>query len=397
MSFSRSELKELIRENIASYGIDPWEYLFLESQNLEESETEWPTGQLEHGKGRLTEEEEELEEVSSMAGGAVAGTPGAWGKPKEDAVVSDKWTKLREAIRFNIIEILSENSKKYLEQENKLREFIRGIILEKKSVTTSNPHHMTGINVLETLMGNIMPVVEADYKTLTTSEEQREAFATQLKHSIENILEKAGLNKIAGTDQDNDGDLDEQINEPLPGKEIKPLKVVTDDNPYIDIYGEQDEQPEEAPVEEPGVVQNIDPTGRGKALETVGKIEKQINSEFAKLSDPRDVEAFAKYLMLNVDLYVKEWEDDISQSLSQIEMEPGPEDVVDTEDGLSPGEMDQGGPENDPFMPDDLEEEWRQAENTVVEFYSTAGTNTARYGPDVSKEDEDDVVHFPFR
>lgn len=410
MSFGQAELKQLIQERITSLGINPWEYAILESKDLEESATEWPTGQLEDGKGRLTEEdEEELEEVSSMAGGAVAGAPGgAWGQPEDDVVVADKWAKLREVIRKLAIDILKENTQNYLLQETKLRKYIRSVLLTEKSNVTANPHHMTGINVLQHLLANIIPgAVEPDYKSLTTSPEQREGYRTQLKHSIENLLNQAGMNKIAGTDQDGDGDLDE-VGEQSPEETespVQPLKVVDDANPFIDVYGDdkgelgefQQEEPTAQP-EDDGILHDVDATGRGKALETFNQIQKQITAEFSKLSDQRDIEAFSKYLMINLDMYMDKFEDEVSQSLSQIDASPGPEDVVDAGDGLSGDEMDAGGPADDPFMPDDLEKEWKDAEGTVVEFYSTAGTNTSMYGYGKQSEpEEDDLAHFPHR
>ena len=39
------------------------------------------------------------------------------------------------------------------------------------------PYKSTGINELETLLKKIIPVIEPDYKSLTTAEEQRESCA----------------------------------------------------------------------------------------------------------------------------------------------------------------------------------------------------------------------------
>jgi hypothetical protein len=371
----RAELKKMINEMISNHSVNLWEYSLNEVKDLEESETEWPTGQLEDGEGRLTEEDaEELEETSTMGGGAVAGAPGgAWGEPNEH----DVW--LREAIRSMIFEVIKENVSEYTIQENKLRSVIRDILLEKKSTTTLNPHQLTGINSLETVLKNTMATMEADYKTLTTSQEQRDSYRAQIQHSFDNLFTRVLTNKDADENPDIDGQLEESEEELQ--ETGTSIRIVDEDNPFIDIDGdgqpdrEEDPQQGEPPVEEP--MQGIDATGRGKALKTVTKISPQVESALSELSDPVDLEAFVKYFKINLNLYLDKYNDELVQNLDQIEAEPEPDDVVDTEDGLGGDELnpdaapeDEVGmpPEDDPMMPDDLEEEWKKALRTKLEF-----------------------------
>ena len=85
----------------------------------------------------------------------------------------------KEAVRLYVrkaIQLYKENKRKEeVLEETKLRQLVRGLIL--KEVAEDQPKHAsTGINVLEDLLKKIVPVLQADFKMLTTSEEQRSSF-----------------------------------------------------------------------------------------------------------------------------------------------------------------------------------------------------------------------------
>jgi hypothetical protein len=54
--------------------------------------------------------------------------------------------------------------------------------------TDPSPNKSTGINVLEDLLKKIIPVLETDYKILTTSVEQRNSFRSHVIQAIVNTL-----------------------------------------------------------------------------------------------------------------------------------------------------------------------------------------------------------------
>ena len=86
---------------------------------------------------------------------------------------------IREAIKF-----VTEKRQQELDEETQLRGIIREMFLqEKAAVGDKVPHETTGINVLEDLLKRIIPVLEDDYKQLTTSEEQRESFSAHIRRS----------------------------------------------------------------------------------------------------------------------------------------------------------------------------------------------------------------------
>ena len=91
---------------------------------------------------------------------------------------------IRQAIRI-VKKKRSLNENKKVLEETKLRESVRKLIdiemrLMKEASTPDNdpaPHGNTGINVLEDLLKKIIPILETDYKLLTTSLEQRESWS----------------------------------------------------------------------------------------------------------------------------------------------------------------------------------------------------------------------------
>ena len=100
---------------------------------------------------------------------------------------------LRENIR-ELISIVKEKNKKNLRDERRLRVIIREFIdyeLKEAKQTPDNdptPHNSTGINVLEDLLKKIVPILEDDYKLLTTSEEQRQSYRAHIIKATSDTL-----------------------------------------------------------------------------------------------------------------------------------------------------------------------------------------------------------------
>ena len=94
----------------------------------------------------------------------------------------DQEKKLRETVRsaINIIKARKEKEEaESMKEELALRALVRRLISETKVPDPEEaPHKSTGINVLEDLLKKIIPQIEAEYKKLTTSHEQRASFQT---------------------------------------------------------------------------------------------------------------------------------------------------------------------------------------------------------------------------
>ena len=114
---------------------------------------------------------------------------------------------IRQAIRVVKRRKLITEQKNELE-ETKLREAIRKfadveIKLMIEGGTPDNdpaPHGNTGINVLEDLLKKIIPILETDYKLLTTSLEQRESFRSHVVNAVVGTLTPVEANNDAEND-----------------------------------------------------------------------------------------------------------------------------------------------------------------------------------------------------
>ena len=221
---------------------------------------------------------------------------------------------LRENIRKAIKVVLKrkEDSKnREMLEEKKLREVIRMLIKEEAAEA---PSGSTAINVLEELLKKIIPVLEEDFKSLTTSKEQRESFRAHVLNGIENLLAPAEVN----ADVDNEEADADPIEELL--QRIAEVKVsIGDDLPaeFIDIYGDVPEDEEEPASEEEEFAKGLeardyDLVGRNMALRSFKKISQNISDSFDIVSpDEEDRETFYDYLITNVKLYFDRFEEEL--------------------------------------------------------------------------------------
>ena len=114
-------------------------------------------------------------------------------------------------LRENIRHMIRHVKQKKLNQESELRDVIRSfmdhelgaIIREGQTPDVQpTPNKSTGINVLEELLKKIIPVLETDYKSLTTDNSQRESFRSHIINAVINTLTPAKVNTAAGGDED---------------------------------------------------------------------------------------------------------------------------------------------------------------------------------------------------
>jgi len=85
-----------------------------------------------------------------------------------------------------------------LNKEISLRNIIQDMILEAATADSEkDPHEATGLNVLEDLLKKIIPIIETDFKMLTTDISQRESFRAHIIHAIQNTLAPVKVNDKA--------------------------------------------------------------------------------------------------------------------------------------------------------------------------------------------------------
>lgn len=205
--------------------------------------------------------------------------------------------KLRNFIKNNIVEIKKKNN----QLESQLREYIKKILKEVE-VDDGIPQESTGINVLEDLLKRIVPILEDDYKILTTNKEQRISFSSYILNSIENSLM---IDRIEDQEQDAFQDKKDQNNIKLSIKEQDEKDKFID----IDKDGKEDTDKIDAPQ-----LPNEDTTGRNLAANTYEKIEKNIIEAFNILDNPDDQEIFYDFLLTNLKLYFEKFEEELTSN-----------------------------------------------------------------------------------
>ncbi len=241
----------------------------------------------------------------------------------------DEWDQeqsLREHIRMKLKEKLSGKFQDEMFLE-RLTSFIRTTLLEGQEDT---PHKATGINVLEDLLKKIVPILEQDYKQLTTSASQRKSYRAHIVRAVQNSLaptiqnSKQSDNKppqlapqggaeLQEVDVDVGGDVESALEtDPSVG-----------DNGYIDIEKDKKKNKEGGGnTKKDDQMKNFaipgeDETGRNFAMKTFTKVERQIIDAYDVLSDPRDQEIFYDYLLTNLKLYFDKFEDEMSSIVQE--------------------------------------------------------------------------------
>ena len=225
-------------------------------------------------------------------------------------------------LRHNIRQLIRHVKQKKLEEENKFKPLLNKLIIQelKHMLSESDtpdvdpaPNKSTGINVLEELLKKIVPVLETDFKSLTTSSEQRESFRAHISNAIIQTLTPAKVNNQAGEEQES-SDLQEielDIEEDV--------EVNVEDNPDIDKFIDirtdaekaADEPEEEDPKDSFGADIGGDETGRNMAYQCFKKIENNIIDSYELLANPEDQELFFDYLLANVKMYFDKFEKEL--------------------------------------------------------------------------------------
>ena len=220
-------------------------------------------------------------------------------------------------LRENIQAVIKFVKEKRLNEEIQLRKIIRSMLDQELSMlneaavadTDPTPNKSTGINVLEDLLKKIIPVLEVDYKILTTSEEQRQSFRAHVINAIVNSLRPVEVNNEAEPEQ-----MNEEINIDIVDDEENP-----DLDKFIDIRSDQEKKADDEPADPRDAfgIEGEDQTGRNMAYSSFKKIESNIIDSFELLGDPEDQELFHDYLIANVKLYFDKFEDELAPDVSE--------------------------------------------------------------------------------
>jgi hypothetical protein len=227
---------------------------------------------------------------------------------------------LRENIRHLIKYVKTKNQQEkdlFRESLKTLAKLELSHMLTEREVadTDPTPNKSTGINVLEDLLKKIIPVLEPDYKSLTTSAEQRQSFRAHIINAIVTTLTPVEINDDAGEAETADLNLEEEIDIEI-GDEAG-----EDEDKFIDIRTDaekkaEEEEQETDPRQDFGL-EGEDETGRNMAYNTFNKIETSIIDSYELLSNPEDQELFYDYLIANAKLYFDKFEDELSPDIEE--------------------------------------------------------------------------------
>lgn len=232
-------------------------------------------------------EEEQIEEMSSMGGGSAAFAPA-----EREKIINE--IKMRKVIRT----ILESNKEKEKKELNELKKIIRKYVNE---ATEKDVHPKTSINILETLLRDIIETIRESYSSLTTDAEQRNSFRAFFLTNIEKLLAQQDTLDIEKSQEGTLGESD-------PETEI-----------FIDV--EDDDKEEKNDVTKDDFDNSLqgepyNETGRNVAFECFEKIKNQVQDAYAKISenDIEDRRLFAKYLLLNLDKYFDKFDSELTNT-----------------------------------------------------------------------------------
>lgn len=250
--------------------------------------------------------------------------------------------KLRQGVR-EILKQLKEKQINLSESKTNndmlLRQKIRKMFLAEK--TDFAPHGNTGINVLTDLLERILPVVERDYKSLTTSMDQRDSYRSHFVKAVQNTI---GSLRVVEEPADKSAAAKAGDEEEKPtGMSAAELEEAESEfDKFIDISSPRQSTATDADGDGSIDMQSADAdlTGRNFAAKTFDKIEQNIADSFSILANPKDEDMFTDYLLTNLKLYFDKYEDELKgvvaePSTAEYEDEVSTQDAEDTSDELS--------------------------------------------------------------
>jgi len=200
-------------------------------------------------------------------------------------------------------------------RENKFRNLIRGLLTEAEQGET--PAESTGINVLADLLKKIVPVLEDEYRMLTSSPEQRTSFRAHIIQAVKNSLAPI----VATSGGETNESVEYEIDFSLLSEKIT-IDVGDDADESEEVEGEFIDIDADAGEEEDTFgIKDQNETGRNFAKGAFEKVEKQIVDAYDKLGDENDKKLFYDYLLTNLMLYFDKFEDELIAELPQTSTE----------------------------------------------------------------------------
>tara|TARA_Y100001938_G_scaffold72662_1_gene100814 strand:- start:3599 stop:6580 length:2982 start_codon:yes stop_codon:yes gene_type:complete len=283
-----------------------------------------------------------LEEISTMASGAVQGSAGT---NEEESLIREEEEEMSEHtisrkdfieelnVREHVRSVLGSVLKDEQVNEVMVRHHIRQMIAEE---VKDAPYKSTGINELETLLKKIIPVIEPDYKSLTTASEQRVSYRAHILNAVQNSLSPTGAGGAMNRDDidvidaptDAEFELEEDVDEDIA------ITVGDTADKFIDIDdkpAKETEEEEEASFS----VEGEEETGRNFASMTWDRIETNIVDSYRKLSNEKDKDLFYDYLIANLKLYFDKFEDELATIVDEPASEIYDQEIEDEGDELS--------------------------------------------------------------
>lgn len=226
-----------------------------------------------------------------------------------------------------IIRAMFDGELKVLQEEERFRTIVQQMIQhEKRLLSEANtpdndptPNKSTGINVLEDLLKKIIPVLETDFKLLTTDPEQRKSFRAHVISAVVNALTPAIANDEAEGVEEVEVQLEEDIDIDI-GDDDETTAM--DDEKFIDIRTDAEKSAEETEEEDPRAdfgagLEDKDTTGRNMAYGSFKKIESSIIDSYELLGNAEDQELFYDYLVANLKLYFDKFEDELAGQIEE--------------------------------------------------------------------------------
>ena len=232
---------------------------------------------------------------------------------------------MREYIRNKIRSKLHEQIKKEENEEYQLRLVIRGLIKEAKE--NANPHPNTGINKLRDSFRKAKATIKSKFQQLTTDPTQRETFRAHFLNAFEKLfVELDALNARGLPDEQPQGD-DMDLQAPPEETEdeidaiLKEVKLDIEDDPEIDLETgdeqtqkdfekkKKDEQNKEFGADE---VEGGDTTGRNQSFDTFRLVQSYFSDAYLDLDNDADKDMFRDWCMYNMDLLLKNYEEQLA-------------------------------------------------------------------------------------
>lgn len=231
--------------------------------------------------------------------------------------------KLRRLIRKSLkIKKLRKqaNERQHLQEEERLRFYIRHLITEGDVDADTNPapYDSTALSALADAFNQILPVLKTGLRKLKRPEERQSYRAHVLQKFSDMFTNFEGLDTDAESGAIGESDLNEQEGDVT----IK----LDDDARVMPSDGGEDERFKEEPAPKLDAddddiarlaIETEDPTGARRAFTTINNsnIEKLLSDTRKLLVRGEDKEEFKQYAMYNVDLWLLTYEKEIADEL----------------------------------------------------------------------------------